>query len=509
MSNPESTTDFPPRPAAEVVENHRRQLLDTVDRIAGQGPFQPTWPSLADYRVPDWFRDAKFGIFIHWLPASVPAYGNEWYPRSMYLEQAPEYAHHIATYGNQESFGYKDFLPQFTGSAFKAEDWIALVKRSGARYVVPVAEHHDGYALYDTGLSRWKAPLIGPGTDIIAALAEAAREAGIRFGVSSHRAENWWFFNGGTRFASDVQDPRWADLYGPAQPKSTQPDQAFLDDWLARTAELVERYSPDLVYFDWWIEQPAFREHLRDFAAYYYNQADGDGVVINYKWDAFDAGTAVQDIERGAVRAIQARPFQNDTSTSRLAWCHLADNSFKPLSELLTDLIDTVSKNGSLLLNIGPRPDGTIPEQERALLEGVGDWLAVHGEAIYDTRPWLVYGEGPTHLAGGSFADTAQVPWTAQDLRFTAKGDTLYAFVLGRPADGTVLVRTLGTDLRLADVEVDSVEVLGSSAPTAWSHDRDGLRLTLADTPGTTPLCVRIELRTVQAPQRYEPPMLE
>jgi alpha-L-fucosidase len=510
-STPPNAQHFPRRLDPEAIDDRRDVLLAGVSRSAASGPFTADPASLAGYRVPDWFTRAKFGIFVHWLPASVPAHGNEWYARSMYLDSRPESAYHVATYGPQSEFGFKDFLPQFTGSSFDADAWIELVKRAGARYIVPVAEHHDGYALYDTCLSRWKAPLIGPGRDVIAELAAAARRAGVRFGLSSHRAEHWWFFNGGTRFASDVNDPEWADLYGPAKPLDSEPDRDFLDDWLARTAELVELYEPDIVYFDWWIEQPAFRDDLRRFAAYYYNHAARRGAeaIISYKWDAFEPGSAVTDIERGNVRGIQPRPFQNDTATSRITWCYMTENDFKPLEDLVADLVDTVSKNGCLLLNIGPAPDGSIPAEDRALLEGIGDWLAVNGEAIYDTSPWLVYGEGPTQIEGGSFADEASLDWTSRDIRFTCSGDTLYAIILRWPEDGTVAIRTLGTDLRLIDAEIASVELLGSAAPTSWHRGWDALHVTLpaSSAPSAVGACLRIKLVPFTPPERNDEPL--
>ena len=507
---PPQAQRFPGRIDPETIEARREELLAKVDGSVAKGPFAADWASLAEYQVPDWFTRAKFGIFIHWLPASVPAHGNEWYARSMYLASRPESAYHVATYGPQSEFGFKDFLPQFTGSSFDADAWIELVKRAGARYVVPVAEHHDGYALYDTGLSRWKSPLIGPGRDVIAELAAAARRAGVRFGLSSHRAEHWWFFNGGTRFESDVNDPEWADLYGPAQPLDSEPDRDFLDDWLARTAELVELYEPDIVYFDWWIEQPAFRDDLRRFAAYYYNHAARRGAeaIINYKWDAFAPGTAVHDVERGTVPGIQPAPFQNDTATSRITWCYMSENDFKPLEDLVADLVDTVSKNGCLLLNIGPAPDGTIPAQERALLEGIGDWLAINGEAIYDTTPWLVYGEGPTRIGAGSFADKVSPGWSSRDIRFTCNGDTLYAILLRQPADCTAAIRTLGTDLRLIDAEVTDVELLGSPEAVRWHRGPDALRVTLPPIlPSAVGACLSVKLKPAAPPERNEPPL--
>lgn len=497
---------FPARLDPNAVAARRAELLDLVEQATG--PFTPEPSSLTGYQVPEWFTRGKFGIFIHWLGSSVPAFGSEWYARHMYLSSRPEFAHHVATYGPHHESGYKDFLPDFTGADFDAKAWIDLVERAGARYVVPVAEHHDGYALYDSALTRWKAPLIGPRRDVIKEIADAAREAGIRFGLSSHRAENWWFFNGGTRFESDVQDPEWADLYGPAMPLDTQPDQEFLDDWLARTTELVELYDPDLVYFDWWIEQPAFRENLHRFAAYYYNHAasHGESGVINCKWEALEPGAAVHDIERGSVRGIQERPFQNDTATARSTWCYLKDNEFKSLEDLLADLVDTVSKNGCLLLNIGPRPDGTIEERERALLEGMGDWLAVNGEAIYDTSPWIVYGEGPTRVEGGSFADGPAQPWTSQDIRFTSNGDLIYATVLRWPADGHMIIRTLATDLRLLDVRIISVELLGSDQVLNWRRESDGLHVTIPDRdPGRVGGSLRIRVEPMAPPARFEP----
>ncbi len=228
-----------------------------------QGPFLPTWESLKQYRIPAWYEDAKFGIFIHWGVYSVPAFGNEWYPRNMYLPGSAEYKHHVATYGPQTEFGYKDFIPQFQAEQYDPAAWAKLFKEAGARYVVPVAEHHDGFAMYDTALSQWSAAKMGPKRDLIGELADAVRQEGMVFGVSSHRAEHWWFMNGGMTFPSDVQDPRYYDFYGPAMPGplhrtpewhsldwQPRPNAAFLDDWLARLVEIVDKYQPQLVWFD-------------------------------------------------------------------------------------------------------------------------------------------------------------------------------------------------------------------------------------------------------------------
>ena len=342
-----------------------------------EGPFEPAWESLSRYQAPAWYLDAKFGIFIHWGLYSVPAFGSEWYPRQMYLQGTPEYQHHLATYGPHTQFGYKDFIPQFKADKFDPDHWAGLFRRAGAKFVVPVAEHHDGFAMYDSALSEWTAARMGPKRDIIGELAEAVRKQWLIFGLSSHRAEHWWFFDGGMQFDSDVQDERYAGLYGPAQPQTTQPTELFLEDWLARTCELVDKYQPQLVWFDWWIEQPYFAPWLQRFAAYYYNRGAewGRGVAINYKLKAFPETAAVFDVERGQLSDIRYPFWQTDTAVSKNSWGYVHEQDYKTATDIIGDLCDIVSKNGALLLNIGPRPDGTIPEPEEEILLEIGRWL--------------------------------------------------------------------------------------------------------------------------------------
>ncbi len=448
-----------------------------------QGPFQPTWESLQSYQIPRWYQDAKFGIFIHWGLYAVAAFGNEWYPRNMYLQGTPEYEHHVATYGPQARFGYKDLIPFFTAERFDPDEWAGLFRRAGAKFVVPVAEHHDGFAMYDCGLSDWCAAKMGPRRDLIGELAAAVRRQWLVFGLSSHRAEHWWFYDGGMQFDSDVQDPRYAGLYGPAQPRDTQPHEAFLEDWLARTCELVDKYQPQLVWFDWWIEQPAFAPYLQRFAAYYYNRGAQwqRGVAINYKHGAFPDGTAVYDVERGQLADTRPIFWQTDTSISKNSWGYVQDQNYKTATALIGDLVDIVSKNGAMLLNIGPRPDGVIPEPEQEILLEMGRWLALNGEAIYGTRPWRVYGEGPTQVVSGSFADTKRADFGSRDIRFTTKGDALYAIVLGWPAGGEVTIQSLGTHLTLYPQAIGSVEMLGCAEPLRWSQGVRGLRVRLPE----------------------------
>ncbi len=459
--------------------------LQEIDEVIAAGPFAATWESLVNYRTPAWYQDGKLGIFIHWGVYAVPAFANEWYPRNMYRQGSKEFEHHVATYGPHREFGYKDFIADFRAERYEPGEWAALFRRAGARFVVPVAEHHDGFAMYDSARSEWTAAKMGPRRDVMGELAAAVRSDGMVFGASSHRAEHWWFFDGGMQFDSDVRDPRYAGLYGPAQPAPSRksreaeftespPDQAFLEDWLLRTCEIIDGYRPQLVWFDWWIQHRAFVPYLQKFAAFYYNRGAqwGQGVAINHKYEAFPEGAAVFDIERGQLSGIRPLFWQNDTSISKNSWGYVKEQDYKTSTAVIHDLVDIVSKNGALLLNVGPRPDGTIPEPEVSVLTELGRWLEVNGEAIYSSRHWKVFGEGPTQVADGAFTDTKRGAFTSEDVRFTTKGKAIYAICLGWPQDGWA-IKALGK----AAGKVNRVTMLGSREPLVWSQDDGALRL--------------------------------
>ena len=470
--------------------------MEAVQKVIEAGPFEDTWESLKAYTAPAWYADVKFGIFIHWGVYAVPAFGNEWYPRNMYMQGTPEFQHHLETYGPQAQFGYKDFIPQFKAEKYDPDAWAELFRRSGAKYIVPVAEHHDGFAMYDCTVSDWTAVKMGPHRDLIGDLAEAVRRQGMIFGLSTHRAEHWWFLNGGKEFESDVQDPRYASFYGPAQPTGTQPDPAYLESWLTRTCELVDLYQPQVVWFDWWIEQPVFEPYLRKFAAYYYNRGAqwGKGVAINYKNKAYAEGTAVYDIERGQLAGINPRLWQTDTSVSKNSWGYIKNQDYKTAGSIVGDLVDIVSKNGVLLLNIGPRADGSIPEEEQAMLLEIGQWLETNGEAIYNTRPWKVYGEGPTQVSDGSFTDTKRAEFTGKDIRFTCKEGALYAIALAWPGE-EMTVQSLATASDLWPGQVKNVQLLGHAGALDWRRDEAGLTVRLpADRPCAHAYTLKITL---------------
>ncbi len=479
-----------------------REQIAHVDAGDHSGPFAHDCEFAGGYRAPEWFRDAKFGIFIHWGVFSLPAFGNEWYPRNMYQQGSAEFKHHVATYGPQSKFGYKDFIPQFRAEHFDADAWVDLFAQAGARYIVPVAEHCDGFAMYDSAIDPWNAAKMGPRRDIVGALEAATRKRGLRFGVSSHRAEHWWWYDGGTQFDSDVQDPRYAVLYGPAAQRTLlgaaarrepdpnhletwlAPDHAFTDDWLARSAELVEKYHPDFFYFDWWIGQPAFQPYLKRFAAYYYNQAaarkhgPNDGVVLTYKMNDFPENAATLDVERGKLDLIRLLPWQTDTSVSIHSWGFVNNDEYRDSKSLIGELVDVVSKNGNLLLNVGPKSDGTIPDEAKKVLLEMGAWLKTNGEAIYGSRPWLVYGEGPTKVASSAL-DTDIQHFTAEDIRFTKNHGALYAIALGWPASGDLHIHSLYRANPYLPGTVCSVELLGSSDKLKWAQEDGGLHVQL------------------------------
>ncbi len=492
--------------ATSKYDAQRAAILKDVDAATAQGPYRPDWESLEKYEAPAWYRDAKFGVFIHWGVYSVPAFGNEWYPRNMYEPGFDAYKHHIATYGTQDKFGYKDFIPMFKAEHYDPAAWADLFKKAGAKYVVPVAEHHDGFAMYDSGVSDWTAIKMGPHRDVIGELAKAVRADGLRFGVSTHRVEHDFFMGVGRKIQSDVNDPQNAAFYGPAQvgvikwgsPVAndfTYVSSAWANDWLSRSAELVQKYHPDIVYFDWWIGQPSIRPNLTRFAAFYYNTSlkYGDHVgVINFKDYAMQEHSGVLDIERGQLGDIRPLAWQTDTSISNKSWGYIKDDTFKSPQFVVDQLIDIVSKNGNLLLNIGPRSDGTIPDEVQKALLDVGAWLNINGEAIYGTRPWRTYGEGPTKVAAGSFHDTDTPNYTPEDFRFTTKGDVLYAIGLAWPTSGEAVIRSLGTTL--GSQQVQSVDLVGSDAKLQVEQKADGLHVHLpAQEPAKYAYALRIK----------------
>lgn len=416
--------------------------LDTIDATVSRGPYSDNWESLSNAQTPDWFPKAKFGIFTHWGLYSIPAYRNEWYPRNMYIKDHPEFRYHQKTFGKQYNFGYKDFIPLFTAEKFDPDQWLDIFHDCGARYYFPVSEHHDGFQMYKSDLSVWNAYHMGPHRDLLGELRKSTLTHGLHFATSNHRAEHWWFMGNGRNIHSDIgPGQKRGDFYWPAQPEPEDqfdwwsrpyPSEEFLNDWLLRVCEIIDNYHPELLYFDWWIQHEAFKPYIKKLAAFYYNRSVewGHPVSICYKDDSMAWGSGIVDVERGGMNISQPFVWQTDTSVARNSWSYTNNLDYKSLSELLSILIDTVSKNGNMLLNVGPKADGTIAEQDQDLLAGIGAWLRINGEGIYNTKTWKIAQEGPTVPMSGAFSDQSRQEWSSQDFRFTARDGAVYAFCL-------------------------------------------------------------------------------
>jgi len=437
--------------------------------------YKATWESIIQHPTPDWFKDAKFGIYFHWGVYAVPAFGNEWYPRNMYIRGSKEFDHHQEEWGPQDQFGYKDFIPMFRAEKFDAEEWVDLFVRSGAQFIGPVAEHHDGFAMWDSQLTDWDAADMGPKRDITGELAEAARKRGLKFMISLHHARKWRHFD--HAFDFDAKDPRYAGLYGrPHHANDPEPPE-YLELWLGKAKEVMEKYQPDYVWFDYGWMEPTFEPYKRELLAYYYNKGEewGKNVVVSYKHDHLPLGAGVLDLERGRLDTLYRDTWITDTSIDRKSWCYIEDPDYKDANTLIDNLIDRVSKNGNTLLNIAPHADGTIPEAQKALLLEMGNWLNINGEAIYGSRYWHIYGEGPTKFKGGSFIDNQRLVYTAKDIRFTTQGNNLYAILLDWPGE-QITIHSLKT---LKEENISSVTMLGNEGTLTWELTDVGLTVNL------------------------------
>jgi alpha-L-fucosidase len=486
---------------------------DTAQLTVAPGPFEPAWESLQTWSCPDWFRDAKLGFWAHWGPQCVPMYG-DWYARNMYIEGSSQYRFHCRTYGHPSEFGYKDIVRRWRAEAFDPEGLIELYKAAGARYFVSLAVHHDNFDCWASKHHPWNAARVGPQRDIVGEWCRAARAAGLRFGVTEHLERSWSWFN--TNKGSDQagpfagvpydgNDPRWADLYFPphgdtgyAYPDA--PPAAWMAQWYLRIADLVDSCDPDLLYTDGAVP---FGEVGRKMVANYYNlnasrrggQCEAVYTLKNLhqphalSHGEYVAGIGVLDVERGLIPGISAEPWQTDTCIG--GWYYDRQVVYKTADEVICMLVDIVSKNGNLLLNFPLRPDGALDPEARHVVDGIGAWTRVNGEGLYGTRPWRVFGEGPTQMGSGDFEEKPRA-WTAEDFRFTVRGQDLFAFVMKWPQSRVACIKALGTERA---ERVRQVSLLGSAAPLHWARDPEGLKVTLPEGPPTQPVsALRIEL---------------
>ncbi len=453
--------------------------------------FEKNWKSLQNYECPDWFRDAKFGIYAHWGPYCIPAFPTttDWYSHHMYQPGHAIHKYHVETYGPITEFGYKEFVPQFTAPKFNADAWAQLYEESGARFAGPVAEHCDGFAFWDSNITEWDSVDKGPKRDVVAEMEKAVRSRGLKFMTSFHHHWKWGWYATPIKGA-DCLDPAYSQLYGPPLPASAwgthhprpKPDSAFCTEWRDKVNEVVDKYQPDLIWFD--NRMDIIEESYRiDMTAHYYNQAAlrGQEVVLNYKNKDIAKGAGVIDLERNRMPDIFPEPWLTDTSIAKNSWSYCPELDYYSTDRLIHDLIDIVSKNGCLLLNIAPHPDGSIPEPQKQRLRAMGTWLRTNSDAIYGTRPWKVFGEGPTKTPEGHLSDLDFEGFAAEDIRFTqAKdGSTLYVFLFGWPENDSLIVRSLTPDRGT----IKTVNYLAYDTPVQWRQSDGGLILNLSAKP--------------------------
>ena len=405
--------------------------------------YAPTWESLSKHKVPEWFRDAKFGIYTHWGPVTVGAEdgpgGVQWYGRSMYMPESPTFEYHRKKFGDQNTVGYKDVVALFRAESFDAEAWAELFAAAGARFAGPVAIHHDNFALWDSALTEWDSMDKGPQRDFTGELAKAIRRHGMKFIATFHHAFSWRYFEPAYKF--DGADPKYAGLYCRPHEAGAPPTREFQDQWLGKVNEVVDKYEPDLIWFDFGLGSESHKcltpEYRMRMFADYYNWAARNSreVAVAHKHHDIHQHTGILDFERGREDRLTPYPWLTDTSVG--PWFHQKSVPYKSAGEIVDVLVDIVSKNGCMLLNVGPAADGTIPAEAQQLLREIGAWLNVNGEAIYETRPWLTFGEGPTRNTGGGFSENKDKAHTSEDVRFTAgkDGGTVYVIVLDWPKE--------------------------------------------------------------------------
>jgi alpha-L-fucosidase len=466
----------------------------------GQGDvtYHPTWESLAKHEAaPEWFQDAKLGIYFHWGPYSVPAYGSAWYPRNMFMEGHDVNNHHTKTYGPVDEFGYEDFIPLFTAEHFDPAEWAALFKTAGAKFAGPVAQHHDGFAMWHSKVNPWNAGDMGPKRDILGDLFSELRKRDLKTIATFHHARNGqrnrdkpalWNGKGFDShypyhpdFPTATTDPKLRMLYG-----NFETVDEFNRYWLEQVKEVIDTYSPDIIWFDSWMNM--LPESCRmEMAAHFFNhgEAGGQEVVTCHKHNDMPMSFSVLDFEQGGRREIHPMPWMTDITLGQSRWSYVEGHDYKDAALVVRNMIDVWSKNGVVLLNVSPRADGVITREQRAVLKEIGEWLKVHGEAVYGTRPFDTYGYGTAGSQSSSHdGQSSKIEYTAEDVRFTVSRDnkTMYMFFLGRPEAGAVVrIKTLGRHRYALRSAIKRITLMGTAAEVDWEDDTYYLVLKMPD----------------------------
>lgn len=436
--------------------------------------YEPKWQSLESHPIPHWFKNAKFGVWFHWGPYSVPAYGSEWYPREMYLEASDVNEHHTDQYGPLPEHGYHEFIPRFNGNAFDAKRWLDLCEEAGAEYVGVTAIHHDGFAMWDSGITDWNAADMGPERDIIGELAAEIRDRDMKFLTAFHHAFRWWYYPRDERF--HTMDESYAGLYGEPHEPGEDPPLEYYQQWRDMTLEVIDNYRPDLIYFDFgWGFQP-FLEHdkyRRQVVSHYYNRAAewNKSVDVAHKRH-LPPGVGIVDYERSRREELSTAPWMTDTSVDNTSWGYVSGPEYKSVDTILTSFTDRISKNGNTLLNVGPRPDGSIPAEPKRMLKQTGDWLSTNAEAVYGSRPCWEIGEGPTNITSSGFEEATGVSFTPDDKRFLRNGDTYYVVLMDWPEGSKTTITTplhrVVSDTNHKQPSIGRIDLLGGASGLDW-----------------------------------------
>ncbi len=461
--------------------------------------YEPTYESLKEHgAAPEWFADAKLGMYFHWGPYSVPAYGSAWYPHNMYKENNGVRKHHEKTYGSIQEFGYEDFIPMFKAEHFDPEDWAELFKQTGAKFAGPVAQHHDGFAMWDSKVNPWNAADMGPKRDILGDIFTALENKGLKTIATFHHARNgqrnaknpklWKTgYNSHYVYHPDLPtattDPKLRKLFG-----NFETIEAFNTYWLDQVNEVVDKYSPDILWYDSWLNLIP-EEKRNQMAAHHFNNGikKNKEVMLAHKQEDLPKEYSVLDYEQGGRKDSWPTPWMTDMTLGKNRWMYVEGHPYKTADMVVRNMIDIWSKNGVVLLNVSPRADGVINQEQREVLKEIGDWMKVHGEAVYGTRPHNVFGFGNASTGHGHNAgQSSSVEYSANDVRFTVAKDkkAMYIFFLGVPKGGKrIQMRSIGGYHRnIPPGKIKKITHLGSGVDTKFEHSDSSFYLTIPNT---------------------------